>query len=264
MSTPRRRSWSHADRSMLERINPAHYGVTQMTCMSDPSTGGKDAPMTDDREKVLALLDDVIGRTASDAHVAEMQLSFAHSSETERLLLKKIEAARERARLFGVARAAMERLAYFEGRRFPILGGESIPWAAIAPFESQARANHGQTLERLAERGGLSECEAVCVLECVKWHSERGREIQSMPRREVILRLRELCATSPTAPAPVPRCPKKLAAMDGVTPAYQCELAPGHEGKHEYRHQETSVLHRWPDNRCQAEWPAAPVPENGT
>ena len=34
----------------------------------------------------------------------------------------------------------------------------------MAPHESQARNNHGQTLERLAQRGGLSPCEAWCVI----------------------------------------------------------------------------------------------------
>lgn len=61
-------------------------------------------------------------------------------------------------------------------RPFPILGtsGPSsvtgIPWGVIAPHERQARLNHaGQTLRRLAERGGLSPCEAVAVLENRPW-----------------------------------------------------------------------------------------------
>lgn len=41
----------------------------------------------------------------------------------------------------------------------------SIPWAMIAPHEAQAQANHGQSLERLADRQGLSPLEAVVVLE---------------------------------------------------------------------------------------------------
>lgn len=41
---------------------------------------------------------------------------------------------------------------------------KSIPWTMISPHEDQAIKNHGQTLERLAERGGLSAYEAVCVL----------------------------------------------------------------------------------------------------
>lgn len=41
---------------------------------------------------------------------------------------------------------------------------KSIPWDLIAPHEQQAIRNHDQTLERLAERGGLAPCEAVAVL----------------------------------------------------------------------------------------------------
>lgn len=40
-----------------------------------------------------------------------------------------------------------------------------IPWSMIAPHEMQARTNHGgQTLRRLAERGGLGADEAIAVL----------------------------------------------------------------------------------------------------
>lgn len=41
----------------------------------------------------------------------------------------------------------------------------SIPWAMIAAHERQAQHNHSQTVSRLAERGGLSACEAVAVLQ---------------------------------------------------------------------------------------------------
>ena len=50
-------------------------------------------------------------------------------------------------------------------RRFPIQGGPSLPWTMIAPYESIAQRNHSQSLERLAQRGGLSPFEAVLVLE---------------------------------------------------------------------------------------------------
>lgn len=48
----------------------------------------------------------------------------------------------------------------------PIMGFADIrlPWALIAPHEAQAQENHGQTLERLAERGGLDPVEAYAVL----------------------------------------------------------------------------------------------------
>ena len=35
--------------------------------------------------------------------------------------------------------------------------------------ESQADTNHGQTLSRLAERGGLGPCEAVAIIEKRRW-----------------------------------------------------------------------------------------------
>ncbi len=40
-----------------------------------------------------------------------------------------------------------------------------IPWALIAPHEAQARANHGQSLNELARRGGLAPCEALAILD---------------------------------------------------------------------------------------------------
>ena len=54
-------------------------------------------------------------------------------------------------------------------RMFPIMDGPAIPWRLIAPHERQAQRTHSQTLERLAERGGLSPCEAMAVLEDREW-----------------------------------------------------------------------------------------------
>ncbi len=45
----------------------------------------------------------------------------------------------------------------------------SIPRAIIEPHERQAERNHGQTLDRLDERGGLSASEAVAILEDRHW-----------------------------------------------------------------------------------------------
>ena len=50
-------------------------------------------------------------------------------------------------------------------RMFPIMDGRDIPWRAIEPHRAQAFKNHGQTLERLAERGGLSTEETMCTFE---------------------------------------------------------------------------------------------------
>ena len=52
----------------------------------------------------------------------------------------------------------------------------ALPWDVIAPHAAQAQRNHGQTLERLAERGSLGPCEAVAVMESRPW--------RRMPRDE--------------------------------------------------------------------------------
>ena len=55
-------------------------------------------------------------------------------------------------------------------REFPILGENSgIPWNAIESHRTQAYKNHNQTIERLAERGGLSWGELLAVLEDRSW-----------------------------------------------------------------------------------------------
>lgn len=56
---------------------------------------------------------------------------------------------------------------------FPILERVSkqldVPFSAIAPHAKQAYINHGQTLERLAERGGLSYAEFWFVMQDEDW-----------------------------------------------------------------------------------------------
>lgn len=49
-------------------------------------------------------------------------------------------------------------------RQFPIQDWRTIPWSLIEPWERQAYSNHGQSLERLAQRGGLGMHEALAVL----------------------------------------------------------------------------------------------------
>jgi hypothetical protein len=58
-------------------------------------------------------------------------------------------------------------------RRFPLLRSHlpaghgcppSVPWELVAPHERRARLNHDQSLERLAERGGLSPGELWCLV----------------------------------------------------------------------------------------------------
>lgn len=93
---------------------------------------------------------------------ANLQRLAAAEAEIERLTVSfnKSQAAWE------AAEAEIERL---KARRFPIQGGPSIPWSVIAPCEAQAKRNHDQTLERLAERGGLDSGEACAVLLGLSW-----------------------------------------------------------------------------------------------
>lgn len=54
----------------------------------------------------------------------------------------------------------------------PIMGAmlmSEIPFAMIEPHEAQALRNHGQTLERLAQRGGLAASEAVAIMKGLRW-----------------------------------------------------------------------------------------------
>ena len=41
----------------------------------------------------------------------------------------------------------------------------SVPWDVVEPHNAQARKNHSQSVERLAERGGLHPIELVAVME---------------------------------------------------------------------------------------------------
>jgi len=55
---------------------------------------------------------------------------------------------------------------------FPILSGKSIkavPWALAEEIRRQAYHNHGQSLERLAERGGLSPLEFLGAARGLDW-----------------------------------------------------------------------------------------------
>lgn len=65
------------------------------------------------------------------------------------------------------------RIALMEDRRFPILapgrGHNSVPFGFVEQCRAQAMINHSQTLERLAERGGLSWAELYMCLTKQRW-----------------------------------------------------------------------------------------------
>lgn len=60
-------------------------------------------------------------------------------------------------------------------KMFPVMVGKYgvpkayVPWGLVLPHEKQALRNHSQSLERLAERGGLSPQELAAVLEDRPW-----------------------------------------------------------------------------------------------
>ena len=71
-----------------------------------------------------------------------------------------------------------------EERQFPIHSGSrrempgmpnTVRWDALN--ELQARKNHGQTLERLAERGGLSPTEMMCNVARIGLYGINYRQI---------------------------------------------------------------------------------------
>ena len=111
-------------------------------------------------------------------------------------ILRKLRATQEQHKndktpTFGVcisdmardAGDAIESLLIFSAKKqFPILGANiSIPWGILEPHEAQARANHGgQTLERLAERGGLCWIETLAVIEDRPW--SRMDEVEAKHR----------------------------------------------------------------------------------
>jgi hypothetical protein len=94
---------------------------------------------------------------------------------------------------------------YVPGQRFPILLMRpmeelpfqitSIPWSLIEPHEAQARKNHSNlSLKTLAEKGGLTPCDAIAVLE----DSDRpdpSSDIDQFSKQNIdaIPELRKLC-----------------------------------------------------------------------
>lgn len=52
----------------------------------------------------------------------------------------------------------------------PIMSSKYLKSMPMAMLDNnQAKKNHGQTLERLAERGGLAPSEALAIMDGVHW-----------------------------------------------------------------------------------------------
>lgn len=93
-----------------------------------------------------------------------------------------------------------------DARRFPIHSQDrrliegcpkSIPWSAIEPHREQAMKNHSQTLERLAERGGLGLDELYAVM-----HSLTYRAVRDASGVEALAFAQSLNAPTPPAVEP--------------------------------------------------------------
>lgn len=60
-------------------------------------------------------------------------------------------------------------------QNMPIMLGVGRRHVKTIPFsllnEDWAQRNHGQSLKRLAERGGLSPCEAIAIMDRRRWRS---------------------------------------------------------------------------------------------
>lgn len=63
-----------------------------------------------------------------------------------------------------------------------------VPLSLVLDHAAQAHRNHGQTVARLAQRGGLSPAELVKVLEDRSWNSgEPWNDADAVPRLLVLL-----------------------------------------------------------------------------
>lgn len=99
-------------------------------------------------------------------------------------------------------------------RAFPILyptrppadAPMSIPWSLVAPHRAQAQINHSQTLESLAERGGLAPCELLAVLE--------DRPHRRMHLEDAIRQVRALIEAFELGAASVPGGAGRMEAAD--------------------------------------------------
>lgn len=61
-------------------------------------------------------------------------------------------------------------ISYWDRREMETLGcPRLIPWVVLLKHEDRALKNHGQSLKRLAERGGLDASETVAILEERPW-----------------------------------------------------------------------------------------------
>ncbi len=67
-------------------------------------------------------------------------------------------------------------------------GNLTAPLEMFGEHDAQARSNHcGQGVVRLAERGGVSPCEALAILEDRPWHQMDYQESKAALRKKIEL-----------------------------------------------------------------------------
>ena len=74
-------------------------------------------------------------------------------------------------------RVKAEAVLGFLRERYPITGGPNVAWSVMLPFDDQCKRNHsGQDLKEIAQRGGLSALEAICIVNNWSWYVEGRKE----------------------------------------------------------------------------------------
>lgn len=68
-----------------------------------------------------------------------------------------------------------------------------VPWSLLEPHRAQALKNHGQTLERLAERGGLSVCEIAAVVQDRAWFHMKANDAWEAIYAAIAAELERMC-----------------------------------------------------------------------
>lgn len=67
-----------------------------------------------------------------------------------------------------------------------LIGPDAIPMDMLRPHEKRAKSTHGQTLDRLKERGGLGPIEALAIIED---YNPYGKRIKPAQRQQALSRL---------------------------------------------------------------------------
>lgn len=173
-----------------------------------------EAARLDERARCAVRLSRILDRSRAEARVEGMEAAAAVVDEYEAQARRETgwaedrvvhaafadgahdAAARIRGRIEAERRSRLEALdeaASAEERSFPVHSDlqrlwrrhpdapRSVPWRLLAPHEARVLSNHQQSLERLAERGGLSPGEIRCAVEDSslrdhRWDADAQRE----------------------------------------------------------------------------------------